>query len=133
VIEENGGDDETRTRDLCRDRGEVIRWPTQNQQVTSAVVGDGWPCWDSVAHFVQRFVQRGKISNIMLFYLMAVHSVLKRWKRNPSASKMKIGVWCYWHEATEENRLPLSTSEVERMKQFLEKHGPISYRELFGE
>jgi hypothetical protein len=23
--------------------------------------------------------------------------------------------------------------EVERMKQFLEKHGPISYRELFGE
>ena len=31
VIEKNGGDDETRTRDLCRDRRAVSHWPTQNQ------------------------------------------------------------------------------------------------------
>jgi hypothetical protein len=68
----------------------------------------------------------------MLFYLMAVHAILKRWKRNPSASKMEIGVWSHWYEETEENRLPLSAAEVEQMKQILERHGPISYRELFG-
>jgi hypothetical protein len=26
-----GGDDGTRTRDLCRDRGEVNHWPERNQ------------------------------------------------------------------------------------------------------
>jgi hypothetical protein len=68
----------------------------------------------------------------MLFYLMAIQSVLKRWKRNPSASKMEIGVWRRWRHATEENRLPLSSVEVEGMKRLLRDHGPISYRELFG-
>jgi len=67
----------------------------------------------------------------MFFYLLAVQGVLKRWKRNPSASKTEIGVWRHWREASEENRLPLSAAEVEGMKQLLEKHGPISYRELF--
>ena len=69
----------------------------------------------------------------MFIYLLALQSVLKRSKRNPSASKMEIGVWRHWHEATEENRLPLSPPEVEEMKQFLRKYGPISYRELFAE
>jgi hypothetical protein len=31
VAEKYGGDDETRTRDLCRDRRELNRWATQNQ------------------------------------------------------------------------------------------------------
>jgi integrase len=31
VLERNGGDDETRTRDLCRDRRELNHWRTQNQ------------------------------------------------------------------------------------------------------
>ena len=68
----------------------------------------------------------------MLFYLMAVDAVLKRWKWNPSASKMEIGVWRHWQQATEENRLPLSAAEVKQMKRLLKAHGPISYRELFG-
>jgi hypothetical protein len=68
----------------------------------------------------------------MVYYLMAVDAILKRWKQNPSASKMEIGVWRHWQRATDENRLPLATAEVEEMKQLLEEHGPISYRELFG-
>lgn len=72
------------------------------------------------------------ISRIMFFYLLAVQGVLKQWKRNPSASKMEIGIWRHWHDPIAENRLPLSAAEVERMKQFLEQHGPISYRELFA-
>jgi hypothetical protein len=42
VVGMSGGDDETRTRDLCRDRCAVIRWATQNQQVRRAVVGNRW-------------------------------------------------------------------------------------------
>jgi hypothetical protein len=38
----NGGDDGTRTRDLCRDRRLVNHWRTQNQQVRRAVVGTRW-------------------------------------------------------------------------------------------
>lgn len=69
----------------------------------------------------------------MFVYLMVVHSVLKRWKRNPSAAQVEIGVWRHWREATAENHLPLSAIEVDQMKQFLAKRGPISYRELFAE
>jgi hypothetical protein len=40
LIEKNGGDDETRTRDLCRDRPRIVHWRTQNQQVRRVVVGN---------------------------------------------------------------------------------------------
>lgn len=68
----------------------------------------------------------------MLFYLMAINFVLKKWKQNPSASKMEIGVWSHWKAATEENRLPLSPTEVEKMKRVLKEYGPATYHELFG-
>jgi hypothetical protein len=42
---ENGGDDETRTRDLCRDRTSITHWHTQNQMDTCAVVGNRWVGW----------------------------------------------------------------------------------------
>ena len=42
VLEKNGGDDETRTRDLCRDRWPFNRWPIQNEKVTRAVVSNRW-------------------------------------------------------------------------------------------
>jgi len=57
VLEEYGGDDETRTRDLCRDRREVTRWPTQNQALgvrLSAIVGF---IGQRRLAVVQRFVQ----------------------------------------------------------------------------
>jgi hypothetical protein len=47
----NGGDDETRTRDLCRDRRSVNHWRTQNQQVSVAVVGNCWLPPDSSGAF----------------------------------------------------------------------------------
>jgi hypothetical protein len=68
----------------------------------------------------------------MLFYLMAIHFILKKWKQNPFASKMEIRVWSHWHAATEENSLPLSPTEVENMKQVLKEYGPVTYHELFG-
>jgi hypothetical protein len=56
AVQKNGGDDETRTRDLCRDRREVTRWPTQNQAVRCAAVGNRWLHWQRRLVFVQRFV-----------------------------------------------------------------------------
>jgi hypothetical protein len=53
-----GGDDETRTRDLCRDRRAVNLWRAQNQQVRRAVVGNRWAYRAPLGHFMQRFVQR---------------------------------------------------------------------------
>jgi len=49
VTEKNGGDDGTRTRDLCRDRVPFYHWRTQTQQVTRAVVGTRWLGWAWVA------------------------------------------------------------------------------------
>ncbi len=68
----------------------------------------------------------------MFIELMATHIVLEKWKRNPRASKMEIGVWSHWREPTEENHLPLSRADVLRMKRFLKKHAPTYYRRLFG-
>ncbi len=42
IAEKNGGDDETRTRDLCRDRHSGSCWHKQNQQVKCAVVDIRW-------------------------------------------------------------------------------------------
>jgi len=57
VLERIGGDDGTRTRGLCRDRREVTRWPTQNQAVRCAAVGNRWLHWERRVVFMQRFVQ----------------------------------------------------------------------------
>jgi hypothetical protein len=67
----------------------------------------------------------------MFIELMATHSVLEKWKWNPLASKLEIGIWSHWREPTEENRLPPSHTEVLRMKRFLKKHAPTNYRMLF--
>jgi hypothetical protein len=51
LIEKNGGDDETRTRDLCRDSTFFNCWPTQNQEVRRAVVGNRWVHWAGSGQF----------------------------------------------------------------------------------
>jgi hypothetical protein len=51
LTEMNGGDDGTRTRDLCRDRLQVTHWRTRNQQFTRAVVGNHWRYRASSAGF----------------------------------------------------------------------------------
>ena len=58
VLEKYGGDDGTRTRGLCRDSWPFTRWPTQNQAVTCAVVGNRWRYRSPLENSVQRFVQR---------------------------------------------------------------------------
>jgi len=68
----------------------------------------------------------------MMFYMMAIYFILKKWKQNPSASKMQIRIWSHWKAATEANRLPLSTTEVEKMKRVLKEYGPMAYQKLFG-
>jgi hypothetical protein len=47
----NGGDDETRTRDLYRDRRAIHHWRTQNQQVRRALVGTRWCCRAGLVRF----------------------------------------------------------------------------------
>jgi len=47
----NGGDDETRTRDLCRDSWPFNCWHMQNQSVRRAVVGNRWAYRDTLARF----------------------------------------------------------------------------------
>jgi integrase-like protein len=51
VFEKNGGDDETRTRNLCRDRQYFRRRRTQNQEVRRVVVGARWLHWAGLARF----------------------------------------------------------------------------------
>jgi hypothetical protein len=64
---------------------------------------------------------------------MATHAVLKKWQQNPAASKREIGVWSHWCRPSEENLLPLSETEVTKMKQFFEEYAPTTYRKLFPE
>jgi hypothetical protein len=58
LLAKNGGDDGTRTRDLCRDSGEGNHWRKQNQQVTRAVVGNRWLRRAVLGNFVIRIVIR---------------------------------------------------------------------------
>jgi hypothetical protein len=53
LAEKNGGDDETRTRDLCRDSPPLDRWRTQNQEVARAVVGNRWGYWAGLVDFCE--------------------------------------------------------------------------------
>jgi hypothetical protein len=39
--------------------------------------------------------------NTIFIELMATHSVLEKWKWNPLASKLEIGIWSHWCEPTE--------------------------------
>ena len=54
----NGGDDGTRTRDLCRDRRQFTGWRTQYQEVTGAVVGNRWVYRTGSGGFCATIVQR---------------------------------------------------------------------------
>jgi hypothetical protein len=52
-LKKSGGDDETRTRDLCRDSPPLDRWRTQNQEVARAVVGNRWGYWAGLVDFCE--------------------------------------------------------------------------------
>jgi hypothetical protein len=69
----------------------------------------------------------------MFAELMFHYFALRKWKLNPAATKRQIGMLSSWNEDRPENYLPLSRAEVARMKRFLRKHAPSSYRKLFPE
>lgn len=64
---------------------------------------------------------------------MATYFVLRQWKKNPGATKKEIGVYYHWKLDKQENNLPLSQEEVQRMKEFLRKYCPSPYYEIFPE
>ena len=64
----------------------------------------------------------------MLYELMAIHSVLTAWKKNPDLSRRELGKWS---EDSPFIDSPLTESEVEGMKSFLRKHNPTNYHKLF--
>ncbi len=59
-----------------------------------------------------------------------VKKVLEEWKRDPSKSKKELGV-VPW-EKTDNVDDPLTERELQSMKNFLEKHDPVSCRVIFG-
>jgi hypothetical protein len=69
----------------------------------------------------------------MLCHLLATYSALRKWKENPSASKLTIGVWSHWGKQSPENGLTLSPAELAAMKEYLRRHAPTSYKALFAE
>jgi hypothetical protein len=68
----------------------------------------------------------------MFVELMAMNLVLEKWRQNPMATKMEIGVWQCWQQG-EENGHPQSESEVQKMKEFLPQPAPTSYFKVFPE
>lgn len=69
----------------------------------------------------------------MLYELMAITFVLRAWKKDPNLSKREIGVWSHWKDESAQNELPLTESEVERMKSFMRRHSPTTYHDIFPE
>ena len=73
------------------------------------------------------------MKGIVYIEIMFNYFALKRWKANPAASKLEIGLLSSWKEDRPENHLPLSRTEVARRKRFLRKYAPSSYGKLFLE
>jgi hypothetical protein len=76
-FESNGGDDENRTRDLWRDRLDVIHWRMQNQQFTRASVGHCWAYRAASGRFAHRFVHRGPPIVVQTDIAVATPAVLR--------------------------------------------------------
>jgi hypothetical protein len=69
----------------------------------------------------------------MMIALQATYFVLKRWNRNPAATKRQIGIWHQWKQEIEDNDRPLTGVEIARMKAFLRHNAPTSYFGIFAE
>jgi hypothetical protein len=76
-IESYGGDDETRTRDLCRDRTVLSTWPTHNQSVRCAVVGNRWLRWAWLAVLCATICATFFVSPPVL--AQSLHDAFSRW------------------------------------------------------
>ena len=76
-LKRNGGDDETRTRDLCRDRAVLSTWPTQNQLVRCAVVGNRWLRWAWLGVLCATICATFFFSPLVL--ALSLHDTFSRW------------------------------------------------------
>lgn len=61
----------------------------------------------------------------------ATYLVLKKWLGNPNLTKREIGIWDQWSENNPDNNKPLSTGEVNKLKETLRRNNPSSYNQLF--
>ena len=64
----------------------------------------------------------------MLKKIDVVSSILQDWKSDPTRPRQS---YRYSTQFDREPEFPLTGEEVERYKEFLLNHGPITYRELF--
>ena len=67
----------------------------------------------------------------MLCELIAISYVLRKWNKNPFATKRQIGGWSNWMTDDQKNDETLSDKEVSRMKDFLLKNNPSALKSIF--
>ena len=60
--------------------------------------------------------------------VMGLHSLLSRWKRNPTGNACNISGF----SSHANRRTPFSDEEIRGMKNYLLKHNPTNYALLFG-
>ena len=65
----------------------------------------------------------------MFVELFATYLRLQKWKENPHATKCQIGIMSSWMTADPANDRPISSHELENMKDFLRTGAPTSFAE----
>jgi hypothetical protein len=66
----------------------------------------------------------------MFIELHGAYNSLRYWQKNPAATRGSY-TWLRWHDDERENVLPVDGETVDRWKQELQMHAPLSYRSLF--
>ena len=70
---------------------------------------------------------------IIMIELMAVKTILKRWKNNPHLRRIDFKDSWSCDEDDPENYRQLGAADITRLKQFLKTHAPTSYSKMFPE
>ena len=65
--------------------------------------------------------------------LMAYNAILEKWKQDPTQTKHQIGIWSDWTSGGNGIDLPLSDTEVRRMKDFVRRNNQRAFYRLFSE
>ena len=56
-----------------------------------------------------------------VYYYQAIDFILKKWAKSPKLTKKEIGVWSHWKTDDPGNDKPLTSEEVKKYKEILEK------------
>lgn len=65
--------------------------------------------------------------------VMRADSILREWKRDPSQPLSSYTFSPVWREAQHSASRPLTGEEVSELKEFLQRHAPTSFSQLFPE